>query len=232
MKIENEVRKFVHKYLDVSREQEKTIVDYALATWLPLPPILKYLHIIGENGTGKTRVGVVMESICFNPITAQGKATPRTVIRLMDKNNPCTLIMDEADLLCQPEEDENGESVRSTFETLLGVGAMKATARIGWMEQEQPNTYQPKFYNVHGYKVIMSRKPFSDMAIASRCIVVRLKPKKLRLEIPQVLDDEFWQDSEKIKTMLQEHFSKVVIVEGQAQAMALNEQGIPAVSVG
>lgn len=232
MKIENEVRDFVHKYLDVSREQEKTIVDYALATWLPLPPILKYLHIIGGNGTGKTRAGVVMESICLNVITAQGKASPQTVLRLMDKNHPCTLIMDEADLLCQAEEDENGDSVRSTFEAMLSVGAMKQTAMILRMEQEQPETYKPKAYNVHGYKVIISRKPFSDMAIASRCIVIRLKAKKLRLEIPPVLDDDFWKDSERIKTMLQEHFSKVVIVEGQAQAMALNEQGIPAVSVG
>jgi hypothetical protein len=204
IQIKKYVREFVHKYLDVTAEQEHAIVDYALDTWQALPPQVKYLHFVGDFATGKTRAGKIMEYICHNPIVARGTSSPRSMAMMIDQSQPCTLILDEADILPEQEPDEDGYVAPNLFETILNVGAMKQTAMIGRMEQEQSEIYKPKFYNVFGYKVIMSRNQFKDPAKASKCIVIRLKEKK-RLEIPPVLDGDFTSDGEKIRSLLQQH---------------------------
>ena len=195
IEIKKHVREFVHKYLDVTAEQEHAIVDYALDTWQALPPQVKYLHFVGDYATGKTRAGKIMEYICCNPIVARGTASPLSVALMIDKSQPCTLILDEADILPEQEPDEDGYVAPNLFETILNIGAMKGnfiTNSVGMA------------MNVFGYKVIMSRKQFDDPAKASKCIVIRLKEKK-RLEIPPILNIDFDRDGEKIRSLLQRH---------------------------
>jgi len=195
IEIKKHVREFVHKYLDVTAEQEHAIVDYALDTWQALPPQVKYLHFVGDFATGKTRAGKIMEYICHNPIVARGTASPFSVAMMIDQSQPCTLILDEADILPEQEPDEDGYVAPNLFETILNVGAMKGN----FITNSAGNAM-----NVFGYKVIMSRKQFSDPAKASKCIVIRLKEKK-RLEIPPVLNGDFTSDGEKIRSLLQQH---------------------------
>lgn len=195
IEIKKHVREFVHKYLDVTAEQEHAIVDYALDTWQALPPQVKYLQFVGDYATGKTRAGKIMEYICCNPVVARGTASPLSVAMMIDQSQPCTLILDEADILPEQEPDEDGYVAPNLFETILNVGAMK-----GNYITNSAGTAM----NVFGYKVIMSRKQFKDPAKASKCIVIRLKEKK-RLEVPPVLNGDFTSDGEKIRALLQRH---------------------------
>lgn len=195
IEIKKYVREFVHKYLDATAEQEHAIVDYALDTWQALPLQVKYLHFVGDYATGKTRAGKIMEYICCNPIVARGTASPLSVAMMIDQSQPCTLILDESDILPEQEPDEDGYVAPNLFETILNVGAMK-----GNFITNSAGTAM----NVFGYKVIMSRKQFKDPAKASKCIVIRLKEKK-RLEVPSVLNGDFTSDGEKIRSLLQRH---------------------------
>lgn len=152
---------FIRKYAPVSDEQAGVLADYALATWQPLPREIKYLHITGDHGTGKTILGRVMTAVCKNPLVAQGLSYSAMLDQL-DSVHPTTLIIQEGDV--------HNLELRELLEF-----SFSENHSIIQMCQREDGSVFPRFYKVHGYKIIISRLPFSQPAIASRCIRVELR---------------------------------------------------------
>ena len=72
----DDIRWYIHRYVDISLEYERIAAAYVLLTWLydrfnELP----YLRVKGDYGTGKTRFLLIVGSICYKPIFASGAST-------------------------------------------------------------------------------------------------------------------------------------------------------------
>ena len=155
-----EVMKFIKKYAPVDNEQASVLADYALATWQPLPDRVKYLHITGERGSGKTIVRQVMEAICQYPLVADGQCSYSFLLNQLDSLSPVTLIVEEGAI--QPSELFN--LLAFGWHKLYGICQMVRTETgLGL-----------KSYNAFGYKVILDDLPFSDPGLVSKCIQVSL----------------------------------------------------------
>lgn len=177
--IKEKVQAFIHKYLEVTEAAESVIADYALQTWQPLGNSLKYLQFIGEPGTGKTRAGEVMASICSNPLKSSDFAHPSvSFIRLLDDQHPCTFIID----------DMQTHTHKGEFATILNAGS-SSTKRIATTTNDGT-----RIFDCFGHKVLLCRSEFKDPAIQSQCISIWLHP-LTRNDIPVVLDETFEADS-------------------------------------
>ncbi len=206
--IRTKVHEFVHKYLEVSEEDEKTVVDYVLKTWSPPEGRIKYLQFLGGYDTGKTRAGAVMAAVCSKPVVASGASSPAAILWKMDDEYPCTLIVDESELIeaIAEETDEDEEAETNQIVKILSAGS-QSDGNIIRMTGSGSDL-KPASFNVYGYKVILSRGKFADNAVQSRCIAIELSGLS-RNDIPPVLSDEFEQDSEAIQYALLDQFHRL-----------------------
>jgi len=93
----NEVKEFIHHYLELPDDFEEIAALYVLLTWVyEFAPSIPYLRVIGDWGSGKTRFLQVVGSVCFRPIFASGATTPSPIFRILEKFQG-TLVFDEAD---------------------------------------------------------------------------------------------------------------------------------------
>lgn len=184
------VRDFVHKYLDVSDDVEDIMAEYALRTWRKPSDQVKYLHIVGDVGMGKTRAGKVMQAICRKALFTTQFSTASTALEMLDSEHskhPLTLIFDDVNLNKQRE-----------FETILRSGSM-SNLRVGKIVRTNEGLV-PKFYNVFGYKIILTNlgdrsKILRDPTFLSKCITVHMS-KLAQVDVPRILDEsDFAKDS-------------------------------------
>lgn len=182
------MRAFIHKYLDVSEEAEGIILDYARKTWEPLPNEVKYLHFIGGEGSGKSRACAVMAAICRSPIKANDFLTSTGLFAVMSQNYPCTLIVDEAEIF------HAKHALSSGFD--IGHRVMQST--------EVEEKVVVVSFNLFGYKVIASQKRFTDNAIQARCIPIEMV-RASREDVLQGSYLEFEKDVINIQKILKEN---------------------------
>ena len=68
-----EVRSFIHRYVDLSPGFEEIAAHYVLLTWVyDAFNELGYLRFRGDYGTGKTRALIAVGSVCYKPFFASG----------------------------------------------------------------------------------------------------------------------------------------------------------------
>lgn len=170
-----EVRKFIHRYVDVSKGFENIAAYYVLFTWLhdnfnELP----YLRLRGDYGTGKTRFLQTVGSLCYRPIFASGASTISPIFHMLDMLGG-TLIIDEADFRFS---DETADMVK-----ILNNGNVKGmpVLRSQMMRGQQ---YNPKVFNVFGPKIVATRGHYDDRALESRFITEEMGKEPLREDIP------------------------------------------------
>jgi hypothetical protein len=196
------IREFVREYLQLSAEQQHTVVDYALDTWQPYQPNLsnlKYLHFIGGPATGKTRAGKIMEYICRNPLPFNAYAsTQNSLAYLLHEEYPCTLILDDFQMSMLEEKDEDSKPTKSLLYNILRSGTMKNCFIM---------TKSGKTLKTFGYKVLFSTQRFQDMGLAARCIVVKLKSEPKYLDVSP-LTDQFQDDGTSIRRMIRLYYGE------------------------
>ncbi len=100
----NEIRSFIHRYVDVSPRFERIASYYVLFSWLydgfaELP----YLRLRGDYGSGKTRFLLTVGSLCYKPIFASGATSTSAIFRMLD-SFVGTLIIDEVDFRYSDEK--------------------------------------------------------------------------------------------------------------------------------
>jgi len=215
MDIQEKVSEFVHKYVELSEEQEKVVVDYALETWQPLGKRVKYLQFLGGTCTGKTRALRVMEAIVKNPLFVYGASSSRAVLGFMNNQHPCTLILEEADLMIEPKEFcefcgqviEPEEQRESVFKQILASGASSGNGLIWRRGKNEDGEHEFEFLKIFGHKIIATRGRFDDMALQSRCIAIEMQG-NIRSDTPMILDPEFVKDALEISVLLENEFGK------------------------
>jgi hypothetical protein len=92
-----QVRSFIHRYIDLSPTFEAAAAHYVLLTWVyDAFSDLAYLRFRGDFGTGKTRALLTIGSLCYKPFFASGASTVSPIFHIQDAFQG-TLILDEAD---------------------------------------------------------------------------------------------------------------------------------------
>jgi hypothetical protein len=171
----NEIREFIHSYVDISPLFEKIACHYVLFTWIyddfeELP----YLRVLGDTGSGKSRFIRTVGSLCYKPIFAIGASSVSSLFRIMDLFRG-TLVIDEGDFRVSDEKAEIVKILNNG--NAQGIPVLRSEIAKG-------KEYSPKSYDVFGPKIISTRGLFEDKALESRCITEEMGQRKLREDIP------------------------------------------------
>jgi len=186
-----EIQTFIHNYLDISEVFEQIATYYVLFTWMydrfnEVP----YLRAIGDFGSGKSRFIQAIGILCYKPVFTGGATTPSPIFRIVNEVHG-TLIIDEADFKFS---DMTSEIVK-----ILNTGYQRG---MPVLRSEGKGTFEVKAYDVFCPKIVATRETFSDKALESRFLVEEMGAGKLRTDIPRTLDENFYQDAEKIRNKL------------------------------
>lgn len=186
-----EIKNFIHKYLDISPVFEQIASYYVLFTWLydkfnEVP----YLRALGDFGSGKSRFLQTIGLLCYKPIFTGGATTPSPIFRIINETNG-TLIIDEADF--------RFSDMSSDIVKILNTGYQKG---IPVLRSEGQGTFEVKAYDVFCPKIIATRETFTDKALESRFLVEEMGVGKLRDDISLTLDSNFYITAEHIRNKL------------------------------
>jgi hypothetical protein len=187
----NDIRCYIHKYLEISNDYEAMSAFYPMLSHVyDVMPVIVYLRARGDWGTGKSRFLAVFGSICHRPISATGAVTEAPIYRIMDKWRG-TLILEEADF-------DGRTSASSAIAKILNCG----------YEQHKPvlrcDTNDPEV--VHAFdafspKILATRFEFKDKALESRCFTEIMK-ERTRTDVPISLPGEFHQEALRLRNKL------------------------------
>ncbi len=175
------IRKYIHKYVDLSEEFETIATHYVLLSWLyDIHNVLGYLRIRGDFGTGKTRFLTIIGSICYKPIFASGAATVAPLFHVLNDIGG-TLIMDESDFYHSNE--------KSLIAKILNNGNAKGFPVLR-CEKAKNHTFTTRSFTVYGPKILACRASFDDEALESRFLTENAGVRPLRGDVPLHLNNE------------------------------------------
>jgi energy-coupling factor transporter ATP-binding protein EcfA2 len=149
----------------VTREQAKTCLYYAIATYM-VPDRLEripILAIMGPHGTGKSSLLSQLSEIVNKPKQIAAESTPT----LRDKLSSCvTALIDEGDYV-------NEDYLIKRYDSTTGQISFKHSAKGGWSTTN---------INIFGATIIVRRTPFADPATTSRSIIIRTRYKEAKYQ--------------------------------------------------
>lgn len=223
----NEVREFIHKYVDIPEVDEAIASYYVLFTWLydkfrEVP----YLRAKGDYGSGKTRFIYVVGSICYKPVFAAGAITSAPIFRVIEGYHG-TLILDETDF--------RNSDLWADIVKILNVGHSKG---IPVLRCDEGSRHEPRSFDVFCPKILASRDKFKDEALESRFLTIHMVQKLLRPDVPINLTEKFDQEAQMLRNKLLmfrlKNFSKKSLDESlvnPAIEPRLNQIFVPLLSI-
>ena len=190
----DEIRAYIHRYVDVSPLYEQIATYYVLISWIydgfnELP----YLRLRGEPGSGKTRFLQTVGSICYKPIFASGASSTSPLFRILDAVRG-TLIIDESDFRMS---DEKAEMVK-----ILNNGNAKGFPVLRSEVSADNKEFNPRAYHVFGPKILATRGYFEDRALETRLLSEEMGQHKLRQDIPINLPDTYKDEALQLRNKL------------------------------
>ena len=170
-----DLRRFLHRYLDVSPAFETIAAHYVLFTWVyDAFNEVPYVRFQGDFGTGKTRALLVVGSLCYKGFFASGASTVSPLFHILDAFRG-TLILDEADFRFS---DEKTEIVK-----ILNNGNVRGVPVLRTMINRH-REFNPQAFQVFGPKVVAMRGSYDDRALESRFLTEIMGNAALRGDIP------------------------------------------------
>ena len=185
----NDIRIFIHKYLEISPFFEKVSPFYVLFTWIyDKFKELPYLRAIADYGQGKSRFLKTIGSICYKPMFTVGATTTAPIFRLISQFKG-TLVLDEADYRFS---DTNADIVK-----ILNNGFQAGMSILRCADSK--NNYDIQAFDVFCPKIVATRNKFADKALESRFLVEYMDGRLTRTDLPLNLDDDFDREALEIR---------------------------------
>jgi len=187
-----EIKSFITKYYDFGEQQEHLTFSawYVLLTWIyDKLNTIPYLRALGDYGTGKTRFKNTVGLICYKPILGSGAGSVAALKRMVDKWRG-TSLTDEGDVM---DDDERSELIK-----FYNLGIEKGQS-IYQCNKNNPDKID--FFDPYCPKIILTRKPFKDQALESRCLT-HLARVTSRKDILTVLINSFFEEQEVLRSKL------------------------------
>lgn len=180
----------IQKYCDIPDAFRKLGTWYILMTWVKdnLTSI-NYLRMLGDYGSGKTRVWNVFGRLCYKPIMLGASHRVAPLYRLQDVWQG-TMCLDECVLR---DSDEGSDIIQ-----VLNAGIEKGSY-VPRCDTENKN--EVDLFDPFGPKVISGREPFQDQATESRCITNKMK-KTRRKDISINLTKQFYKEEMELRNKL------------------------------
>ena len=169
-----EVRAFIHRYVDLTPVFEEIATHYVLLSWVyDAFKELPYLRLRGDYGTGKTRALLTIGSISYKGFFASGASTVSPIFHVLDAFGG-TLILDEADFRFS---DATAELTK-----ILNNGNVDGLPVLRTMTNRH-RELNPTAFRVFGPKIVGMRTSFFDRALESRFLTEETGGRPLRSEI-------------------------------------------------
>lgn len=200
----NDIRAFIHKYIDIQEELEIICVYYIIMTYFYQKfTEVPYLRVIWDYGSWKSRFLKTIGSLCHYPIMVNGWISTPALFRILERVK-WTLVFDEADLKFSDTTNEIVKILNNGYQKWLSI--LRADGE----------KFEPISYNVFWPKIIGSREDFADKALESRCITFIME-RTNRKDIKRNLDDEFERESLELRNKLlsykYDNFNKITLKE-------------------
>ncbi|MCU7867430.1 MAG: hypothetical protein KZQ98_02705 [Candidatus Thiodiazotropha sp. (ex Lucinoma borealis)] len=189
----NDIRTYIRRYVDISPEFEHIAAYYALFTWIhDAFNELPYLRARGDYGSGKTRLLLIIGSICYKPIFASGASTVSPIFHILDSLGG-TLLIDEADFRFS---DEKSDIVK-----ILNNGNVRGFPVLR-SELAPTKEFNPRAFHVFGPKLVATRGYYTDRALESRFITEELGGQPIRSDIPINLPSVYQEEARTLRNKL------------------------------
>lgn len=180
----NEIRRFIHEYVEVSDEFEEIASFYVLFSWVyDAFHELPYLRVLGDYGTGKSRMIKVIGALGYKSIFLNGATSVSAIFRMISEVNGM-IALDEGDFRYSDTNHELVKILNSGFQK--GIPVFRSEAKPSGSKK----SFDPTPFDVFCPKVLATRRNFQDEALESRCLTYAMQTSK-REDIPENLDDEF-----------------------------------------
>jgi hypothetical protein len=188
-----EIRAYIHRYVDVSPMFEKIASAYVLLSWVyDAFNELPYLRVRGEYGSGKTRFLLTVGALCYRPFFASGASTVSPIFHIIDAFRG-TLVIDEADFRFS---DEKAEVIK-----IFNNGNARGMPVLRTMVS--PNReFNPRAFQVFGPKLVATRGTYDDRALESRFITEDMGRHRLRSDIPISLPSQYLDEARQLRNKL------------------------------
>lgn len=186
------IRTHIQKYVVLEDERFYDVATgYILMTWVfDKFNTIPYLRVVGDLGTGKSRFLEVVGKLCNRSMMASGSISTAAIYRTIDVVQG-TLVFDEADFKSSDMSDD--------IVKLLNGGHKKDTPVI---RMEMINdVLKPMPFRVFGPKILGSRRGYTDTALESRCITLRMFPLK-KVNVSVHLPASFESDAQVLRNKL------------------------------
>ena len=183
---------FIQRYYLLDDANFKWVLAfYVMLTWMyDMFPAVPYLMATGDAGAGKSELMQRIGHVCYRMYNASGANTASTFFRVSQMFHP-TVFIDEADLA-------DGGDMTNDIVKYLNQGAMrtgKITRMVETFNAAGEKIFMPELFSCFGPKLIAMRSDFSDSAVRSRSIVLKLMAKEpLELQaagVPLHMNDQF-----------------------------------------
>ncbi len=189
-----EVRAFIHRYVDFTPIFEHIAAHWVLLTWIfDAFATTMYLRLIGSFGRGKSRGLLTLGSLSFRPIFASSVSTVSPLFRILNATSG-TLLLDEADFRVS---DEKAELVR-----ILNQGFARGFSILRSEQAGRSKEFNPVAYNVYGPKLLAARGYYADSALESRFITENMDRIQVRPDIPFHLPPSFDDEARQLRNKL------------------------------
>lgn len=189
-KLIQDIKAYIHKYIDISEENEKLCSWVIPVIWLydKLDMMIPYLRALGDTGCGKSRFLDVIGGICYKTMMIGGSITPAIMYRVAEKWKG-TMIIDEADW---KNTDEYSEVVKI-------INCNQPNRPI--FRCSSDNYDDIKVFDSWCPRIFATRRNFKDIAVESRMLTIQMKETS-RVDIPVVVDKEFYEEQMKLRNQL------------------------------
>lgn len=189
----DDIRAYLHSYVDLSPLFEDIAAHYVLLTWVyDAFNELPYLRFRGEYGTGKTRALMTIGSICYKPFFASGASTVSPIFHILD-TFAGTLILDEADF--------RFSDATADLTKILNNGNARGFPVLRTMTNKHQEL-NPRAFRVYGPKIIGMRESFADKALESRFLTENTGNRIVRTDIPIHQPDSLHEDALRLRNQL------------------------------
>ena len=153
----DDMRRVLRQYVDLDDEEYDLVAHFSLYSWFgDVGSVAPYLWVIGPYSGGKTTLLRLMSALCRRAVRA-ADITPAALYSLCEALRP-TLLLDELELDSTARSRDLARFLRS------GSTQGQKVLRPG------------KAYDVFGPRAIVSRQEPPDAALASRALVVAIRP--------------------------------------------------------
>jgi len=145
------VKAFIDTHVELPDERQYDLITaFIYASYIPeCFYVVPYLHIIGPKGTGKTRLGNLLQQTCYRGFMSSN-ISEAALFRAVEAFTP-TLLLDEAEIY--------NEKNRSAIQNLLNAGYKRGNPaiRIGGMAEGNPKL---ELFDVFGFKALIGTGGF------------------------------------------------------------------------